>query len=96
MSNDMAQRRQWYEAVTERDRGRCQYSGCRYAGEEVHHVLTKGSRIDLKFNLDNSILLCAEHHRYATDNSQDFKAWFIERYPDRAAAIGLVTKPDFT
>ena len=84
--------KQWYFAVFDRDKC-CQV--CGGYPVEAHHILTKGSRPDLKRDVDNGILLCQKCHRRAHDKPERFKKWLLENKPDQAEYLNIVLKPDF-
>ena len=74
---------QWqiYLDVRNRDNNRCQV--CGRQGTEVHHILGRRSNPALKYDKNNLILLCNEHHNYAGAYQNQFKKWFADEYPER-------------
>ena len=57
-----------------------------------HHVLGKGKRPDMKYDVRNGIPLCYECHAIAHDEPNRFNAWFIETYPEDAEYLNLQLK----
>ena len=54
---------------------------------EVHHIVTRNNKF-LKYDMNNGILLCADHHVYSPVFSAHrtvrlFLDWFENRYPER-------------
>lgn len=56
--------------VRERDNFTCQYPQCGKHGKsiDVHHIAKISQRPDLKFDPDNLICLCREHHDWTDHN----------------------------
>lgn len=76
--------------VIKRDNGKCQY--CKVAqGEEVHHIFTRHNK-SLKYVLDNLILLCNFHHRFAHKERKIFLDWFEKKYTGRFVKISDLKK----
>lgn len=57
---------QWKKAVRARDRWQCQFPGCFFFSRSIdaHHIAMRSRRPDLKFDRDNGISLCREHHSW--------------------------------
>ena len=71
----------WSKQVRERDGYRCQYPACGIYRREnhAHHIANKKQRPDLKYDVDNGVCLCREHHDWA------------HAHPIDAAELGLVS-----
>jgi len=61
------------EFIHRRDNGQCQFLGCKSRGTQVHHIVPKSyAKKELHWslakinNVNNGVLLCAEHHRRVT------------------------------
>lgn len=52
-------------AVLKRDKGMCQYPGCKLKAAEGHHIIHKSSKLHpLRWKLYNVISLCRMHHSW--------------------------------
>lgn len=71
----------WSKKVRQRDGYRCQYPACGMYRREnhAHHVANKKQRPDLKYDVDNGVCLCREHHDWA------------HAHPIEAAELDLVS-----
>lgn len=58
--------------VRQRDNYTCRFQGCgkQYKSIDVHHVAKISQRPDLKFDPNNMICLCRQHHNW-TDRNHD-------------------------
>jgi len=56
----------WQEIVKARANYKCEYPGCRRSADhykiDAHHFYTKGGYPHLRYDLDNGIALCYQHH----------------------------------
>ena len=56
----------WQRIVKLRAENKCEFPGCNKPGDfyklDAHHVFSKGTFRHLKFDLDNGICLCVNHH----------------------------------
>lgn len=65
--------------------GACQWPGCRVRGAarlDAHHVMRR-SYHRVRFNPDNLISLCREHHGYFHRNKREFRAFIEDVAPGR-------------
>jgi len=57
---------EWGKAIRKRDNNRCQNPQCRtnycMGGMVAHHIQYRSQRIDLRYDIDNGIFLCANCH----------------------------------
>ena len=76
-SRDNAQYTEWRKSVKERDGYQCQFPGCtctRYL--EVHHILPWSEYPTLRYNTNNGITLCKNHHKLIKDREHQFVKMF--------------------
>jgi hypothetical protein len=88
----------WTQKVKERAGYRCEYCGVedkeiKENGKPVvlnaHHLVSRSVRNSaLKFNIDNGICLCTDHHKFNSDHSFHKNPvqtidWLIEAFPER-------------
>jgi len=70
----------WREAVILKSGSWCEYLGCRKRKHlNAHHIYSR-SRKSVRWDLENGISLCPEHHSLGNDSahkSPDFKATLI-------------------
>ena len=72
----------WSLAVKDRDGNRCAYCGStKYLNS--HHIFSRTHQ-GLRWDLDNGITLCSEHHTFSTKFSahktpMEFTLWIMER-----------------
>ena len=54
----------WQQIIKKRAGERCEYPGCNKSNGKLdaHHVFSKGTFKHLKFDPDNGICLCVNHH----------------------------------
>lgn len=55
--------RRFLAKVWKRDKGRCQYPGCKKRGKNVHHILRWADTIHFRIDDRNGILLCEDCHK---------------------------------
>jgi hypothetical protein len=73
-----------------RDGWRCQRCGKRLFRHEAHcaHVLPKSAGILLRWDRQNTILLCAQDHLlWAHCHPIEFRQWFQAKFPERFAYL---------
>lgn len=58
--------RQFLIAVWKRDKGKCQYPGCKNKGKQVHHITRWADNPLLRYNTINGILICVKCHKRVT------------------------------
>ena len=61
------QNKQWWLSVMKRANFSCQYPGCKTPKDRIqaHHVKPWSKYPSLRFNVDNGIVLCHQHHKQA-------------------------------
>ncbi len=83
------------EVVTLRDKGKCQR--CGGPGTDWSHVHTRRLH-SMRWRLDNSLLLCADCHRWWHREPMGAATWWSNAYPERMRSLtithGTVVKPD--
>jgi hypothetical protein len=73
-----------------RDGWRCQRCGKRLFRHEAHcaHVLPKSAGLLLRWDRQNTILLCSEDHlQWTHGHPVEFREWFQARFPKRFAYL---------
>jgi len=66
-----------YNAVFERDKGRCRICGTSY-NLELHHIVYRSEAKDKINDIGNCIMLCNEHHRLVHSNKKYWKPKLLE------------------
>jgi 5-methylcytosine-specific restriction endonuclease McrA len=61
-------RPQAFEKLIQRDGNRCKMCGISQKNYDIDHIITKGSRRDLKYDLTNLQLLCRNCHIIKTNH----------------------------
>ena len=72
------------DIVMIRAKNKCEYFGCRNTDRlNDHHPKTKGACPHLKYDLDNSLVLCYNHHKGREGAHTDihFKDKILGKYP---------------
>ena len=68
----------WRNAVIKRDKGKCQYPGCkRKKGVQVHHIIRWADCYDLRYSVKNGLCLCRICHRKITGNETLYSDLFM-------------------
>jgi len=73
-----------------RDGWQCQKCGKRLFAREAHcaHVLPKSAGLLLRWDRNNTILLCFEDHiEWAHGHPAEFREWFQAKFPERFAYL---------
>jgi 5-methylcytosine-specific restriction endonuclease McrA len=73
------QRKAFRAEIMQRDRHTCQR--CGGEGTDAHHLLTKGSHIELEFDPRNLLLLCRSCHQSAHRDPAVFNRWAADEFP---------------
>lgn len=69
---------EWRNAVIKRDKGKCQYPGCRRKkGVQIHHIIRWADCYDLRYSVSNGITLCRSCHKKITGNETIYSDLFI-------------------
>jgi 5-methylcytosine-specific restriction endonuclease McrA len=84
----LGQRLDWLvsQVTKYRDGWRCQHCGKAVSGSDAQcaHVMPKSSGIILRWNPQNTILLCFHDHiQWAHLNPVEFMEWFQAKFPER-------------
>lgn len=65
--------------VIKRDKGKCQYPGCRKRTKlHVHHIHRWSDSVSLRYESSNGILICKYHHAKVTGNEYIYADMFRE------------------
>lgn len=63
-------------AVIKRDKGKCQFPGCKKKTRMVHHIVRYADSAYLRHEPKNGICLCQEHHKQVTGKEQHYQSLF--------------------
>lgn len=77
---------QWAKAVKERARYRCEIEGCNRAGMHAHHVIKRRYKSE-RWNIDNGVCLCFEHHQDAETHPTKYKSIMQEIKEKRKSTV---------
>ena len=56
--------KRWRQQVYQRDNHKCQWPGCDKTKKlNAHHIMIWAHHPGLRFNIDNGITLCYQHHK---------------------------------
>jgi len=73
------QYKEWRKLVLARDKRKCQYPGCDcHKGLQVHHILGWSEYPALRFNIQNGITLCYQHHKLVNGNESAYVKIFTD------------------
>lgn len=75
----------WQQIVKTRAGYKCEYQGCYQTGRlNAHHVFAKGAHGSTKYDPDNGLCLCYNHHKGGKEGAHcdiNFKEKILGRYP---------------
>jgi len=69
------------KVIRGRDNYCCQV--CNGIGKGVHHIFSRAGYPNLKYDKQNMILLCKQHHDFAEVEPNEFKGWFAKKHITR-------------
>jgi 5-methylcytosine-specific restriction endonuclease McrA len=74
------QYKQWRKEVYERDNHKCQWPNCAYTGKKLnaHHIKKWSEYPGLRFNKQNGITLCYNHHKLIFGMESDYELFFLK------------------
>lgn len=76
----------WSQIIHRKFNNTCQMCGKSTGVMNAHHLLTKGSCPEHKYNTKNGILLCVNCHKYDKGaphvSPEQFSFWFSNKYPE--------------
>jgi predicted restriction endonuclease len=76
--------KKWRSDVRKRDNYQCQWPGCLASKKiQVHHIKRWSDSIDLRYHIDNGILLCKDHHKMIEKNESAYEAAFFKIIADK-------------
>lgn len=72
------QYKKWRKAVYKRDGFKCQWPGCSVAKKlNAHHIKTWAGFPGLRFEPNNGITLCKDHHKMIQGMEESYAAVFL-------------------
>lgn len=74
------------EVVFLRDRATCQRCGTQGGKLDWAHIHTRRTKA-IRWDLNNSLVLCAKDHFWWHDHPLDAARWFMEKFAARAGAL---------
>jgi predicted restriction endonuclease len=73
------QYKKWREAVYKRDKYCCKWPGCnRNKKLNAHHIKKWAEYPGLRFEINNGITLCKDHHKMITGMEDNYEAVFLK------------------
>jgi len=79
--------RKWRLSVYKRDKFKCRWPGCKNKGRRTkihaHHILKWSSHPRLRFELNNGITLCRQHHKSIQGKEDHFVRLFLTLLKDK-------------
>lgn len=70
--------KEWRKLVYARDNHQCQWPKCnKKKGLNAHHIKTWASCPSLRFNINNGITLCKDHHKLIKGMEEIYEAVFL-------------------
>lgn len=70
--------KKWRKAVYTRDNFKCQWPGCVINKKlNAHHIKTWANYPGLRFEVDNGITLCKQHHKMIQGMEDNYEAVFL-------------------
>lgn len=70
--------KKWRKAVYKRDNFKCQWPGCEINKKlNAHHIKTWANYPGLRFEVDNGITLCKQHHKMIQGMEDNYEAVFL-------------------
>ena len=71
--------KEWRRRVRKRDKNKCQMPNCKCKRRlQVHHIRGWASAAYLRYDEDNGITLCYDHHKEVTGHEQLYERLFQE------------------
>lgn len=64
--------------VRKRDKGKCQYPGCKKRGHHVHHISRWADNSEMRYEVSNGIYLCRICHKRITGHEIIYADMFRE------------------
>ena len=69
----------WKKTIRRRDRRKCQFPDCYEKRKlQVHHIIRWADCPELRYDINNGILLCHHHHKIVTGQETSYAPIFIE------------------
>lgn len=77
--------KQWRKKVYTRDKHQCQWPGCSSRKKiNAHHIKTWANFPGLRYDINNGITLCYEHHKMISGMENYYEAVFIKIASDNS------------
>lgn len=72
--------KKWRKEIYTRDNHKCQWPNCSYTGKKLnaHHIKKWSEYPGLRFNIQNGITLCYNHHKYIFNMESDYELFFLK------------------
>ena len=71
--------KQWKKTIRRRDRRKCQFPGCCEKRKlQCHHIVRWVDCAELRYDINNGILLCQYHHQIITGQETIYAPIFID------------------
>jgi predicted restriction endonuclease len=69
----------WRKAVYTRDNFCCQWPNCNFRSKlNAHHIKKWSDYPGLRYNIDNGITLCYQHHKMIKNMETDYEYFFFK------------------
>ena len=73
------QYKKWRKLVYQRDKYQCQWPGCSLKNKlNAHHIKKWSDYPGLRFNIDNGITLCRDHHNMIKNMEENYEQFFFK------------------
>jgi predicted restriction endonuclease len=73
------QYKKWRQDVYQRDKHQCRWPNCtKKTGLNAHHIKTWAHYPGLRFEINNGITLCKQHHKMITGMEDAYEAIFFK------------------
>jgi 5-methylcytosine-specific restriction endonuclease McrA len=68
----------WRKKVKIRDKNQCKWPNCKNKKSlQVHHILPWSTYPQLRYDINNGILLCKFHHNYIKNDETSYATFFM-------------------
>lgn len=73
--------RLWSQIVRRKNGGKCILPGCKRRQVDPHHIIPRARGKILRWDIDNGVPVCREHHNWLQDTSEGLE-WMINNLPE--------------
>ena len=81
---DDPQYKKWRQEVYKRDKHCCQWPGCDQKKKlNAHHIKTWANYPGLRFEINNGITLCKDHHKMIRGMEDNYEGIFLKLVADK-------------